>query len=264
MSKTIIYISSCDLYSESWRPMLDSIKRFWPDCPFPIYILSNYLDPNDGSAIYCKVGEHKGWAENTKKAFKNIDADYVIHLHEDYFLVDKVDTTAILNHIKHCEENDLDYLRLAPPFRKEDKRIGQSDYCSIKVSGRYAINMQPSIFKVSKYLEFCQPNWSCWDFEYKINNYLNNSHTKFQAEVIHESLYPKKGFPLIPGTGIRKGRWTRAAHKYLLENGYADIAQLRKTEGLVTDFLQEKCNGPILKYPRTILIRIIQRFNINI
>jgi len=42
---TCVLIASCDAYSDAWAPFFALMKKYWPDCPYPIYLISNYQDP---------------------------------------------------------------------------------------------------------------------------------------------------------------------------------------------------------------------------
>ena len=39
-NKFAILIVSCDKYSDLWDPFFKLFFKFWPDCPFNIYLLS--------------------------------------------------------------------------------------------------------------------------------------------------------------------------------------------------------------------------------
>lgn len=56
-----VVISSCDLYSDCWKPLFHSIHQYWSDCPYSIYLISNHKDSGDESIRTIKVGEHLGW-----------------------------------------------------------------------------------------------------------------------------------------------------------------------------------------------------------
>ena len=73
-----VVISSCDLYSDCWKPLFHSIHQYWSDCPYSIYLISNHKDSGDESIRTIKVGEHLGWGSNTKKALAEIHEEYTI------------------------------------------------------------------------------------------------------------------------------------------------------------------------------------------
>ena len=60
--------------------MIFSLKKYWPDCPFPVFIVSNYEEIHDDSVIFLKVGEDKAFASNLKKALEMIDFQFIIYL----------------------------------------------------------------------------------------------------------------------------------------------------------------------------------------
>ena len=108
-----ILVTSCDLYRDCWEPLIFSFKKFWPDCPYPLYIISNYEGESTENVTFIKVGEHLGWGINTKKALRSIKTKYILHFHEDYFLCRKVSTEQFEEHVNYMEKHNLDYLRLS-------------------------------------------------------------------------------------------------------------------------------------------------------
>ena len=86
--ETAILISSCDLYSDCWLPMIYSLRKNWPECPYPVFIVSNYRKLEEKGINFTDVGEDKGFGSNTKKALELIKADYVIFFLDDFFLND--------------------------------------------------------------------------------------------------------------------------------------------------------------------------------
>lgn len=33
-----VLVNSCDKYSETWIPFFTLLKKYWPDCEYPIYL----------------------------------------------------------------------------------------------------------------------------------------------------------------------------------------------------------------------------------
>ena len=83
--KVSVVVTSCDHFSECWEPFIKSIDKHWGDCPWDINIISNYQSIKSEKVKFINVGEDKGWASNLKVALKQIDSNYIIYLHEDYF-----------------------------------------------------------------------------------------------------------------------------------------------------------------------------------
>ena len=243
MSRVAILICSCDYYSECWEPIICSFDKFWPDCEYDKLIVSNHKNEIIPGAKLVMVGDHKGWASDTLKAVELTDYDYYIYFQEDYWINRRVDNQAIKQHIKHCEANGVEYLKIWQDLIKRDKfRIGNSDYCKNPLDQRYAINTAVAIWRRDLFPKVCLPGDTGWDFEYKIVDYIKENHIEIKSEVLHSSVAISKGITMIPGNGIQRGKWTRAVVKFLKENGFDDLIDKRKTQGPIYGWVACKMN----------------------
>lgn len=253
-----VVISSCDLYSDCWKPLFHSIHKYWPDCPYPIYLICNYKDSGDDSVIPIKVGEHLGWGSNTKHALDKIDADYILLIQEDYFMVRTMSSQAIEQHIAFCERNDVDYIRLEQPYRDSYSCPDNDNYCYDSLSLRYALCLQPAIWRKDVLHRLAIEGWTGWDYEAKIRSFVQKNDIRVNSYVIRSSLKLSLGYPIVNGTGIRKGIWTRAGYKFLEENGFYDEMKGRKVEGKFMSWCMHQ-HHPLLRIPCAIIIRIMQK-----
>ena len=44
-SQYAVVVSSCDAYSDAWKPFFKLFFKYWSDCPFPIYLVTNTREP---------------------------------------------------------------------------------------------------------------------------------------------------------------------------------------------------------------------------
>src|SRR6056297_2308057 len=130
-NKCSIIVSSYDGYSDIWRPFFELFFRYWPDCPFPIHLITNKLTYPDQRVKSMQLGADEGWSSNLIKALKSIDSEYIIYLQEDYFLKGKVKNEDIYQALDIIEKEKAAYLRLNP--KKE----------SISYKKYYNINLLP-------------------------------------------------------------------------------------------------------------------------
>ena len=38
MQDMCILVVSCDKYADCWTPFSDCMRKFWPYCPYPVYL----------------------------------------------------------------------------------------------------------------------------------------------------------------------------------------------------------------------------------
>jgi len=123
-------VSSCDAYEDVWEPFFDLFFKYWPNCPFSVYLITNNKDYKNERVRVIKVGEDKGWASNTKKALNSLSDSHVILMLEDFFLQEKVDNSYIMSLLLAMRDSGAGYLRLYPapepdlPFNKMGEYIG--------------------------------------------------------------------------------------------------------------------------------------------
>jgi hypothetical protein len=266
--KTAIVISSCDAFIDCWTPMIYSLNKFWADCPYPIYFISNDKKINDEKIKFINVGEDKGFASNLKYALNQIECDYVIYFQEDYFLTDHVNAEAIKNHISHCYDNNIDFLKIhANDFLLRDNyRIGESDYCANPIDVRYSINTSVAVWKKDTLEKLCVEGYSGWDWERNIISFMKSNGIVINSEMLHSSCYKDKSIISLAGGAVTKGRWTQVGKSFLLENGFKDLLEKRDIEGKFIASIGKFYNQhpkSVLRFPIVVVVRIFLKFNIN-
>lgn len=68
----------------------DIFSRYWPDCCFPIYLVTNKAGIDNSNVVCIKTGEEIDWFTRTIKAVESVQNDYIIFLLEDYFISKEV------------------------------------------------------------------------------------------------------------------------------------------------------------------------------
>jgi len=254
MNLTVL-VSSCDAYSDCWMPMLFSLKKYWPDCDYRIVFVSNH-ESIEG-AEFIKVGDDRGWGSNLLKALKSFDSDYVLYLQDDYFLNKRVDNTAFNAHLDYCISHNVDYLRLSWPFRYKCSCI-DNIYCEDKPGMRYALCLQPAIWKKSTLEAICKENMSGWEFEKKVKNIIASAGIKVRSLVLSQDFYEENGIVIVDGTGIRKGKFTAGGAAFLKSNGFDNVVLGRKVESGLTTFLMGVNEDSLLKLPANAVLRLMR------
>jgi len=267
--KTAVLISSCDAFNDCWAPMIYSLKKYWSDCPFPIYFISNYYKIDDEKIKFINVGIDKGFASNLSFALKKIECDYIIYFQEDYFLTDYVNTDAIQKHIIHCRENNIVFLKIhANDFLFRDNyRINESDYCKNPIDIRYSINTSVAIWERETLEKLCVEGYSGWEWERNIISFINKNGIEINSEMLHSSCYKEKGIISLPGGAVAKGRWTQNGVTFLRKYGFNDVIEKREVEGKFITRLGEFYNHhpkSLLRFPIVIVLRLLLKYKINI
>lgn len=262
--KFAVVISTCDLYSDCWNPMMLSFRRYWPDCPYPVYMITNHKDCEDKGVTTIKIGEHLGWGSNTKKALPQIDCDYLLYLQEDFFFNTKVNTEGIKEDFDFCVKENVDYLRVMAPYKDNHPYLGSDVFCydanEILKLKEHAMNLMAVIWKKSTLLSLCVEGWTGWDYERKVLNYIKQNNIEIKKLVIKSTEQRCHGIPVMDSTGIRKGVWTREGYDFLMANGFVKEAHGRKVEGRFLTWCMKQTH-PLLQTPCAVMVRIIQKLS---
>lgn len=101
-----VVVSSCDAFFDAWRPFAFFFRKFWPDCPFPVYLVTDHLDVRSASIRALPLGREKDWAGRVQAALEQIATPHVLYLQEDYFLTSAVDEEQLARDFAHAIERD--------------------------------------------------------------------------------------------------------------------------------------------------------------
>lgn len=213
---------SCDSYQDVWAPMVQSIEKFWPDCPFPIYMCSEQEVFNHSKIGNIRVGERMRWSEMLIEVLGGLSSKSVIYLQEDYILKGSIQTDEVERLIDFYESNDAAYLRLIP-FPKPDEIVDEKLNVGLVLEGSsYRTSLQAAIWDRKVLLSLLSPDEDGWQFEK--NSVARASHIQrpFYSVGINSDL-PNKNHHRYPldyySTAILQGKWQKEGVKMLREAG---------------------------------------------
>lgn len=165
-SSVAVVVSSCDAFFDVWRPFFFFFRKYWADCPFPVYLIVNRLRVRSGIVQPISVGTDRGWASNMEMAMDAISQPYILYFQEDYFLSGPVDNSQLARDFAYALENDAAsfclYARshLEPDFQPLNDRFGIVPRDS---DGR--TRLQVTLWKKEALRAAIQPGESAWDME---------------------------------------------------------------------------------------------------
>lgn len=135
-----IVISSCDKYHYLWDIQLQLLDRYWPDCPYNIYMISEngkLPDFKTNLKLYnfntnkTPIGP-SDWSNNLLEFLPTIDSKYIIYLQEDYVFTRNVDNVRLDILLKYININDINYVRFYTAPSGNGETINIADGVSIK------------------------------------------------------------------------------------------------------------------------------------
>jgi hypothetical protein len=237
-----IIVSSCDNFSDVWEAFFTLFFRYWPNCPFKIYLISETKVYPDERITTISLGEDKKWASNIKLTLQKIDTPYVIYFQEDYLLRSSVDTGRITGLLDFAIKNNAGCLRLFPA-PKPDKKLPDSPGLGEITKGKlYSVSLQAAIWKKEVFEALLADGETGWNME------IDGSKRSADIKEPFLSVYDK-ALDYPDATAVKKGKWLYDAVKLCEKEGIKIDETKRKVETRIRYFLR------ISKLPR-----ILNRF----
>jgi len=217
MNNIAIIIPSCDKYQDVWKPLFFSINKYWPDCEFKIYLVTNFLKPKIDNVSIINAGEDISWSSNLKKALEQIPEDRVFLWIDDLLIYKKVDNERVKKIIEELFSFGGKYICLNG-LPSPDK----------KINGYFGEVLPGSLYRVSTV-------FSCWE-KYMLNNILLEAESAWQFEIdgsvrsdVYDGFFVTNKREIYSYNSIIKGRWRRDVIKIFKKDGFLIDTSFRKT-----------------------------------
>lgn len=112
MSDLGVLVLSCDRYNSLWDLFFSRWERFWPECPYPVYLLSNQINYIRPGVSTLKTGKDIDWSSNFLNALEQIPQGNLLLMIEDAPLDSMVDTKVFDRLYGRFHNERLNYLNL--------------------------------------------------------------------------------------------------------------------------------------------------------
>jgi len=195
--KIVVLVVSCDHFSDLWDPYFELFDRFWADCPFDKYLLSNYKNyPNDYGVKSLSIQKDTSWSSSLIKGLNQLSRyDYVLLLLEDLFFKNKVNTKKLEEVIDDFIFQDGNSITL---FNQPLADMPFNElYGEISIGAPYRTTATFTLWKMSTLLDLLDESESAWGFE-KVGARRSDNYSGFYS--VHENIFNHIH-------GVVKGKW---------------------------------------------------------
>jgi hypothetical protein len=225
MTEMALLVLSCDKYCDLWNPFFTLLFRYWPDCPYPVYLASNFRTYSDKRVKTITVGKDKDWSSNLGIALQQMPYSHLILLLEDYLLTEPVDTARIRNLVAYMKRKRAGCLRLfscpGPDVPCTDNlEVGEI----LKGSG-YRLSLQAAIWDKQILLGLLREGETPWELEVKGSRRTDELSVPFLS--ITKGVRPAVSYFC---TAVVRGKWLRDAVDLCREEGIRIDLQVRECE----------------------------------
>ena len=165
-----ILVLSCDNYSDLWDDFFKLKEKFWPDCPYHWYVVTESKDYQRENVGVIKCGKELNWAGRFRKAVQTVDTPLVGVFLEDYYINATIDNERIRGLVDFSIEKGVDFLDLGNVFKHKinqpNKQYFADHLMIIDKHLRYGLDTAAAIWKKEYLLEkLGEGDYSAWKFE---------------------------------------------------------------------------------------------------
>lgn len=210
-----LLIVSCDAYKDLWRPFFHSLFKYWPDCPYPIFLGSNeseYSDPRIKSIL---VGPDRDYSSNLLDMLDRIETSWLILWIEDLLLSAPLNTARLSNLIAVAQNHQLGYLKLSANTPWAFTKDKTQEMGPIPKGVKYRATIGLSLWNKDVLIRLLRPGESAWEIER--NGSLRSNSFVEQFYCLSPSV--RSNPPISYVHTVMKGRWIRDSLSFLRNEG---------------------------------------------
>lgn len=217
-----IVVPSCDAYKDAWAPFFAFFFKYWPDCPFPVYLITDKEIYGDQRVKTIALGVDHGWANNMKIVLDQIPEKYFMYFLEDVFLTKKVDTNKILSFLELVKKNNIACLRLFPEPGPDNPYGENKELGVIAKDAPYRVSTMTAIWNKDSFIKLLKPGENAWQME------LDGTKRSSEMDELFLSVWPTNYAIHYFATAIKKGYWVYDALELCKREGVPVVTSRRK------------------------------------
>ena len=266
--KVAILVNSCDLYEDAWSPFFDLLKIQWPDCQYDIYLNTENKSFMHSSLNVKTIatGKDVSWTTRIKRALAEIDADYILFMLEDFFLLEQVSSSnfdIVMSDIKKA--TDVGYLFFSPKGVKYDIEYKPGTvFTDVSKYADYRVNACLGLWRKDFLLQMLYLDGSPWEFEHNATRLSWLS--KYRCCVINPEFASTFAYSILisEGYGITQRKWLpknkELFEKYNIKVNFDGLGILEKKSSAQSEKSKEK-NGKKQNYFKRRILKYKKRLN---
>jgi hypothetical protein len=221
-----VFVMSFDGASDVWGPFFKLFFKFWPDCPFPVYLETHKLTYPDERVTSLQIGEDTSFSESLAKSLAAIPHDYILLLNDDYLLTEPPDEEGFDEILKLMKQRGAGYFRVrpSPPPDTRLGTVGKYGYGSISTGQMFRAGLQAALWRKSVMESLIIGPESPRNFEVRATERSWDLPDEFLC-LTRDSEPPPSPIPYFC-TGVIRGYWVPGAVKLCRQHGIeVDLTQ---------------------------------------
>lgn len=208
MLNRCILILSCDKYADLWQPFFLQFRKYWSDCPYPVYLGSNTVSYSGNLKVKTILsGQDKDWSTSFIAILKQIPEKSISLILDDMFLTSKVNNRIFEDSFNFLEQKNNQHIHFGPSL-PPDKHIGRGLFGLYTKGAPYRVNSL-GLWRKQSLLNLLLPGESPWNFE------IQGSYRSSYQEGFYCSIRPMFDYLHV----VEKGKILPDAYTYCLQHG---------------------------------------------
>jgi len=207
-----VFVCSSDSRKDILERVLPSLLKYWPDCPYPIYVGLNAIS-DISPKVTTLVAQRSEWRTETLEQVAQMTESHLIVVLDDFLFCGPVNQSRLSILISEVVASNLSYLRLLPLRKSIFERsfnFGRVapavDIHAINKRRPFYSSLQIAIWNKAHFLSLLRLRGSVWEFE----------HQKATGTV-HYCITARPPISYIHL--VEKGRWLPYARSLLRQAG---------------------------------------------
>lgn len=243
-----VLVCSCDKYADLLGPFSKLWRKFWPDCPFEVVLVTETAPTTPDLCFDRVVACGKGdtnWASRLECALDGVSTPWVLMLCDDYYLEAPVDTPKMLSRLEEAKFRNAANLRLIP---NPPRGLPVSDdLMEYRKNTAYCVATQAGFWQRDFLARLAVGKSSIWEFE---------RHGSFEVADEPRPILAtrKREFPFVDA--VHKGCWETFGVDVCRRNGVEIDFSRRGLPSPRTRLVEWFKRLVFAIFPHTLIVRV--------
>ncbi|MCC7361490.1 MAG: hypothetical protein IT317_18530 [Anaerolineales bacterium] len=158
-----ILVVSFDAYQDLWPVFFQLFFKYWPDCPYPVYLGTNHATYAHPRVTPVLIGADQDYSANLLAMLAQVPHTWVITWIEDRPPSARVDTARVAQAIAQAQQRQAAYLKLISIYPLALTPAGEIG--EIAPGDRYRVSLTVALWRAAALRQLLRPGESAWDIE---------------------------------------------------------------------------------------------------
>ena len=220
-----VVVCSCDKYSDLWDPYFELFKKFWADCPYPVFLNTETKTYKTDGLDIRVVNAEKGkddWSSRLIHAIKQTDAEFILLTLDDHFLLQPVDGARFGELVEYMKKHPKIAQMSFLTDIYEKGRLLNGVWIKQKTSDVIRVTASTALWRRDRLLALLREGEDAWQFEggasrrsmYDRHEYYSyEGKPDWPAPIIDCAQHVYRGY------GVFRGKWLWNNEEFFKENG---------------------------------------------